>query len=745
VSAIEDIQTGTLVELERVLAGGKFRVFVSDLSFGGWRSDHVATEICAQMGLEPPPPERTDSAPEIGETADVIGRFVDGETAGNTVAVRAATLAQAIGDALAPGTVIAIVAPRFGFPCGEPNARLVERLAAVLPTRGARLMLVVAHGVGRAPATGLRSLVPGILAPDVAAAIDAREGRSEVRSLALEKGFELVAPEWRPEPEQVPDARFAELDVIAQACHAPWISAYAQCHGHELLVDAAWLGREAARRFSEGNTDLALRLAERAASCARDLSERLAGESVLQGMRIAAQRFQEAAAQADPPPEAPAAQRAFLLEAKGWGLTMTRESHAAERYLGEARALMDEKLGDERDRLYLLNISALNRLRLGDFEGALAMEHEIERRHARLRRRDWRLEYLNTLNTARLLRQLGRLEEALAYFERAFATTLGVRSPSDAVYVNVTRARLANEAGRATAAFEGFVRAAAHWLALGVPESLASRATRAVTRQSAGSGGDRVEEVSAALLTALLEHAPRAGRDDLADAVRARNREPLSFVCAHDLPAGAEVGWAAMGPGLGVLAAVGATGRPPPTDPPSHVALRAAVSAALERAWPASDGAVAVIDDRLGHDVPTTDVELLESSLRLRGRGLTRDGRRMQLDGPLRSRLEEGLHVALGSAVDRVEPGAGRARVVFKRRLAPATLTAREAKLVSLVDDEPTVAQLRERVATTDIRATLRGLELRRVVTLRATAGSCAAAGLELGAGPTPRSAGNVR
>ncbi|MDX6648227.1 MAG: hypothetical protein QOJ97_178 [Solirubrobacteraceae bacterium] len=685
------------------------------------------------MGLELASPERTTEGTGVGRsTADVIGELVDRETAGD-MALRAAALAEMVGEAATPDTVVVVVAPRVGLAWDEPDVRLVAGLARVLPARGARLVLLVGpepHSAPDAPAEGLHALVPGVVSPDVAAAIDAREGRSDVRYLALENGFLLVAPGCRPAPADVPKGRFADLSVVAKTCDTPWLSAYAQCHGHELLADAGWLRDQAARRSAEGSTDLALRLAERAAGCGRGLADRLAGESVLQGMRIATQRFAQAAAQQDPPATAPAAQRAFLLEAKGWGLTMTGQPQEAERYLSEARALTEPGLGDERDRLYLLNISALNRLRLGDSEGALDMEREIEERHALLPRRDWRLEYLNALNTARLLRKLGRLEEALAYFERAFATTLGVRSSSDAVYTNFTLARLALERGQAASAFAGFLRAAAHWLALRVPESLAPRAVRSVTGQAAEPGADRVEDVSAALLAALLDHAPQSAHDDLERAARSLGGQAPDFVSARDLPPDAVVGGGVVRPGLGILATrAGVVRRSPATDSPSRVALRATVSATVMDGGPIPAGATVVIDDRLGTEVPTTYLELVESALRLEGRWLSVAGGRRELDAAQRSRLEDNLEVSLGPAVDRVEPLDGRAEIVFRRRLAPATLSAPDAELVSLVGDEPTVARLREDAAAPDVLAMLRGLETRRIVTLRATAEGWAAAG----------------
>jgi tetratricopeptide (TPR) repeat protein len=742
--AAERIPTGTLAGLERLLAGTKPpHVLASDLSLGAWQSNHVASELCAQLGIELPPSGRTiDGTLESRATADVIGELVDREMAGDLMAMRAAALAEIVGEAMTPDMLIAIVAPQFELTWEEPDIRFVEQLAAVLQIRQARLMLIVPSDTDGAPTKGLRMLVPGIVSPDVAAAIDAREAPSEVRSLMLENGFELIAPECRRRPDELSEARFAELAVIAKGCDAPSLSAYAQCHGYKLFADAAWLRKEAVRLSAEGSANLALRLAERAANCGRGPEDSLAGESLVQGMRIASQRFEETAAQDAPSPDAPAAQRAFLLEAKGWGLTMIGESREAERYLSEARALTDVELGDERERLYLLNISALNRLRLGDPEGALVMEREIEERHALLARRDWRLEYLNALNTARLLRKLSRLEEALQYFERAFATTLGVRSPSDSVYINITRARIADEVGQVAAAFEGLVRSSAHWLALEVPESLAPRAMRTVTKQSTRPGVDRVEEVSAAMLGVLLDLAPWARREELERAARGLDGEPPSFAYAHDLPATAEVGWGAMGSGLGVLTAVGAARRALETDSPSRVALRAAVWAVLGPVCSVPEGSVVVIDDRLGCELPTTDLELLESSLRLHGCGLTQGNRRVQLDRALRSRLGESLQVTLGNAVDRVDRRVESALVIFKRRLAPTMLTVPELELVSLVEDEPTVGQLRERVATPDLCATLRGLELRRVVRLRATIQSGTVAGLDPRAGSTPGPAG---
>jgi hypothetical protein len=94
-----------------------------------------------------------------------------------------------------------------------------------------------------------------------------------------------------------------------------------------------------------------------------------------------------------------------------------------------------------------MNISALNQLRLGDAGGAITIEKEIEAQSLGLAQSDFRLEYVNRLNLARLYRKCGELGLAERYYSEAFDTTSGVRPVTDLIYVNVTRAILYGEQG----------------------------------------------------------------------------------------------------------------------------------------------------------------------------------------------------------------------------------------------------------------------------------------------------------
>jgi hypothetical protein len=129
----------------------------------------------------------------------------------------------------------------------------------------------------------------------------------------------------------------------------------------------------------------------------------------LQGVRIALQRFEEAADWSYPSGAIPAELTRSLQIARGWSLVMCGKTNQAEPFLQNARDL--SKVDKQRSigYLYLLNISALNRFKLGDIECALEMEKEIESSHSMLPSRDWQLEYVNSINMARIYRHLRKL------------------------------------------------------------------------------------------------------------------------------------------------------------------------------------------------------------------------------------------------------------------------------------------------------------------------------------------------
>ncbi|MBI2840746.1 MAG: hypothetical protein HYX75_20705 [Acidobacteria bacterium] len=89
----------------------------------------------------------------------------------------------------------------------------------------------------------------------------------------------------------------------------------------------------------------------------------------------------------DPSPAIPALLRGVLPQTKGWGFVMTRQAERAEPYMRSALELLDPYFRNRRVYLYLMNISALIRVNLGDSAGPLETEKQIDWQAAGLPRR----------------------------------------------------------------------------------------------------------------------------------------------------------------------------------------------------------------------------------------------------------------------------------------------------------------------------------------------------------------------
>jgi tetratricopeptide (TPR) repeat protein len=551
--------------------------------------------------------------------------------------------------------------------------------------------------------------VPGLLDDDLRARLPSEPAEA---LLPLPGGRSLLEPRCRREPARV--SRLLYDRLAAAIPDVGWLFAYAQHLGNNIHVNPWVLCREATLRLGEGGDGIALRLQERALACATPPAARGLLECMAGGWRIALHRYGELAEAPDPSPALPAVLRGALAQTKGWGLVMLGQAPRAEPYMREARELLRPHFEGRREYLYLQNIAALNRVNLGDVEGAFAAEQEIEARAARLQARDARLEYVNAINLARLQRRRGDLEAALRHYDRAFATTWGLRSENDLIYTNVCRARLETARGRHREAFLAWLRAALHWAAADLPEALGWRVASALLGRKPGLGEDVTEPVSSALVELLLGEARHEATeaDDRGWVFRRAASLPRSTAFLSLL---GEPGWSVV--------RTTASGSPA-FDAPEARRLRGVLGRcvlALDGSAPDSpSGGLVVIDDRLGRELATTFSEAVESALRLGVPRIRYRGVEVLLPAALREALEEELWASLSPAVDRVVRREDAVVATFRRYRPPRLLAEQEAILLGLLDDGASVGELRKRCGPApDLLSTLRALESERVVELR--------------------------
>jgi tetratricopeptide (TPR) repeat protein len=750
---LDGIRAPTLAALRAVLvspAAGPGPL-VSDLSLGAWRSHQVAAEFAAQLGITlpgapPPPLQPTPPAAAARSHGDLVGARIDAETRGDRIVLVALELATRLIAAVAAGAppTLLVLAPRFGLPWEPENIAFLRFLAQGLRGRSTHLVLAATDADdpplppgwtvrwrdAPGPAAGaaeksLLGLVPGVVAPEIAAALDGGAGIATAQALPLAGGHRLLAPECRRPPAAVPPPEYDRLAAAVQPF--AWLAAYAQCHGSPTQADPAVLSAEGRQRFAEGGCAIALRLLERAVACATAPAEQGVFLAQLQGMRITLQRYQELVEAPDPSADLWPALRAILLEAKGWGLAMLDAAERAEPYFLEAQQLLGRDRYN-REYLYLLNIMALNHLKLGDAAGALALERSIEVTLARQPRRDWHLEYINAINLARLYRRARQFHEAERYYQRAFATTQGIRSENDTLYVNVCLARLDQERGAVDEALLHWLRAGLHWVSNSVPEGLSSRVAGAILSRKPAPDESLPEAISGAL-EVLLRDTSRAADHGPAPAVLDQDLDALPapvFVRSDRLPAAASppvIECAVGAPGWSVLATN--LSLPAPFAGAQHRRLCALLYALLQARAATEElanRATLVVDDRLGDEMARTRAELYDTCLRLDVPRMVFAGEIVELDQEVRAELAWQSRVQPGSAVAELQFADGSATVHFKRYRAPLVLTGADAQLLAaLPGDRPLLlAELADRLGGGDhpdrVLAAARRLEQARVL-----------------------------
>lgn len=741
----ETARATTLDALRRLLDahGGPDRCLLVDLSLGAWRGHEAARQLGEQLGLAPSLPHPRPDVEHPGTLpgyAEQISAGIDVEAAGDPGKRAATRLAGQVLAALgerANGTGVLVLVPGPIAGWEDEDAAFVHSLATRLRRAGGMVRLV-ATGAGapvlpaswaatfpdNGPAAAGRpiaaavpppgdpalGLVPGLLDPMLVLAL--RADATRLASLPmLRRGRLVVPPEWRPAAENVPPSGYDEL--ATRACGVSWLCAYAQAHGSAATADPRLLCAQGWVAFRVGGGGVAIRLAERAVELARGEREQATLRACLDGMRIALSRYAEAAASPDPSPELPPSLRGFLLQAKGWGLAMAPEAQQAESYLAQARELLSDP-ADEREYLYLLNISALARMKAGHPEEALLWEREIEKRAAGLVPRDHRLRYVNAINQARLYRRLGDHHAAERYYHRAFATADGLRSDSDAVHANACLGRVAAEAGKVGEAYRCWLRAALHWLSAEVPEALAWRVVVAVLGRRPAPTEDLLDVVGGALADRLAALAARRGLgevvardcpDDGSSGSPGRRHAggPPPWFARYVGPgSGVALTWGAAGDGWSVFGAdpgsAAATAAPPAggtqdidaQDTPHQRRLRRLAHALLRAECPDDHLArsdTLYVHDNHGREMPADAAGLVSAGVLAGVRVLVTPGGRTTLSPDALTELRGRARVRISPAVHRVEPRDTGAVVHFRRYRPPRELTAEQCRLVTVVSE----------------------------------------------------------
>jgi tetratricopeptide (TPR) repeat protein len=736
----------SLVEYLGTLGCGN-NLIAADLSLGAWRSHQVASEFCSQLALNGP--AQTESEPSLqhevaGLIQSKVGRLIDSETLGDRVMLEALRLAREVHAALVvrDPTLCCVFVPRFGFSWDPADLRFVRFLGQALQDSSHRLLLVsydshdpvlpedwcvtwsdiFEQTPAAAVAIGgtLAAMVPGVVTPAIADALN-KAGECVPESLYLPGDYRLVAPELRCDPNAISQEQFDSLATVAG--EANWLAAYANYFRGDQAANLGLLWERARCEFSAGGFGITIKLLERAMALSQSVTERAVFLLLSQGARIASEQFAEAAEIPDPAVELSAPLRGWLFHTKGWALTMQERAAEAEVCLRQARWLL-KSIQDSEEYLYLRNISALNYLKLGDANEAIRIEQDIRSALQRVESGRWQLRYINSLNLARLYKRKGDFENSEQFYRDAFDTSYGMHSDGDQLYRNVCQARLEEAGGKCVNAFHAWVRASLFWLACAAPEAIGRRITGAILASFKRTEGNLLDNVSSAFTSHLLTSAANAGFQS--ELLAMSNADPdyaPAFVSSDYISTEttSSAQWSAIsGPGGWVLGSDATVA--PIISSSANRRLRSAMGALLALANTAGHTLrTVVLDDQLGRDIPSMRNEILGVGLRLALPSLVIDGRNVNLNA-LRNHLESHLRVRLGSAVDRLIPGADATVVTFKRYHDFQEVSGLALYLLGLIQTaDRTIEELRSKLpegsAGSELSC-LRMLERERIIEL---------------------------
>ncbi len=657
-----------------------------DLVLGAWRPREAAAQLATVLGVTLPQRSAPAAAATVTDDIDIAAL-------GDPVVLEAYEAATRIAAALPPNGLIAVLAPRYGLPLRQDN----EWFFLFLKRRNVSLVLIgdepPANAIGRpvferrrgieGPPVGLASdtlspeqrrllrFFPGLLPRALAAEFGITIGNAFVVPVAT--SHFLVPPAYRDT-----DPRSAGRDFDAMAdleAKDDGLKALAQTFCTAYFADSAAITATSAAIERAGGVELAEALATRARHVARTPEKMATADVRRQELLRHHGRFSEMIAL--PPPSRQASEvvrqrldRLRLEAAVAAGQIADRAGDLAPL---AARMAASESMAVE------------DLIPLDDFAAALAAAGEMDRAVALAeqigavladRDADQRLVFRNAMNRARIHGRRGEPALQRAALDAAFATSAGIRNFGEVMEMNalLAGAELERQSRPAQLAW---LRAALAWLAVEPPEALSASAVGTILGVRKYTRRQLDLDISEAIAERIAAAWPEgtASRADEYPAVRAATetmRPRRSF----------------GGPGASILWLDPAGAAPAYIRP--RLTLVRLVQGAVATLCPAFSqlgGGTILVDHNLGLDIPATREQALTVALRTRVETAVYGEETVALDPASRIRLTGGLIVGLSPAVLAVEGGDDRLTLRFRRRLAPATLTGREAEAVAPLRD----------------------------------------------------------
>ncbi|MEX2568117.1 MAG: hypothetical protein WD431_19370 [Cyclobacteriaceae bacterium] len=433
--------------------------------------------------------------------------------------------------------------------------------------------------------------------------------------------------------------------------------------------------------------------------------------SQIQNIRIALMYFSEAANEEAPQEDLPNEYKASLYQSKAWGLVMTNRAHEAEPFFELARKHLSETKYP-RVYLYLLNISALNKLKIGDLDAAFGFEREIENKLSQQKNFDWHILYINSINQARLYKKIKDFELAQTYYLKAFEVNNGLKVESDLLYFNFCFAQLEELKGNNNRAFIFWLRSSIHWLSNEQPEALAPRVAQAILGSGLSSKGVSVESISNQLKKALLSICRKMNL--VFEAFESSGTITFSRIERADENPEMALGTA----GLGIMASSKVVRSV--YNGPEYNSLKGITHRILCLLLPELKNYKTVYtDSQFGNELPVSSQELISSCIRYQVSKIIFGEKKYLFTNKEQFDFLLSSKVRICQAIASVNRGENKLIVYFKRYRRPMTLSKTEKLILENIHLYSNVSSIYETFKKDEsILEVLRRMEEKRLITI---------------------------
>ncbi len=472
----------------------------ADISQGNWEGHQIAKQLLDQLSIARPKSiQPLIGVQRKGHYNDTINKLIDNESIGDINFIRSYELAKTILSNCHTQNKqkIVLLVPMDGIEWANEDKNLLDLIIQNLDTYNCELRLVSFYNYQlpqhwveiksnpRSSSKMQERVIIGITCK--------RDfPKNQFAQHDLKNGFTLLeyiglkTPSVRLNSTETHDG----LDSIVT-----FLLIKFKCE----KVDTQYLINQASLHFSEGAYNVAKRILNYAADYCRNDLESAIVLSLLQNIRIALLEFEEASKVIIPELDIDHSFKANLYQSKAWGLVMCNQPQEAEPLFQLARDSFDKE-SYPRAYYYLLNISALNKLRLGETDKAFDLEKQIEKGLNQMSIPDWHVSYINSINQARLYKKERNLDESTRYYAKAFQINESLRVDSDQVYFNLCMAQLEELKENHFTSFIFWLRTCLHWLSMEIPEAIAPRVAQAIMKQRLSNKAETVDSISKQLL-----------------------------------------------------------------------------------------------------------------------------------------------------------------------------------------------------------------------------------------------------